>query len=376
MKKVIQVLKPFFRVKETLSEIEECLEKGWTGMGFKTDQFENEWKKYTGFKFAHFLNSATSGLHLAVKVHKDNGEWEDDSEIITTSLTFVSTNHAILYENLNPVFADIDSSLCLDPKSVENSITKKTKAIIYVGIGGNARNYHEIRSICDKHNLILILDAAHMAGTCWKDTGLQVGLDADCAVFSFQAVKNCPSSDSGMICFNSPDLDKSARRLSWLGIDKTTFDRYTESTYKWKYDVSELGFKYHGNSIAAAMCIVALRYLDRDNERRRFLSSLYDQALSCNDSIERIIHSEYIYSSRHLYQIALDNRDAFIENLSKKGIYCGVHYLANHQYSIYKKFKSNVVMASKYSLSLVSLPLHIGLTDQDIAYISNAINSL
>ena len=68
MKKVIQVLKPYFRVKETLAEIEECLEKGWSGMGFKTNQFENEWIKYTGFKFAHFLNSATSGLHLAVKV--------------------------------------------------------------------------------------------------------------------------------------------------------------------------------------------------------------------------------------------------------------------------------------------------------------------
>lgn len=376
MKKVIQVLKPYFRVKETLAEIEECLEKGWTGMGFKTDLFENEWKKYAGFKYAHFLNSATSGLHLAIKIYKDKYEWDDDTEVITTPLSFVSTNHVIIYENLKPVFADIDNSLCLDSTSVEKSITKKPKAVIYVGIGGNAKNYKEIRAICERYNLVFILDAAHMAGTKWKDTGCQVGLDADCAVFSYQAVKNCPSSDAGMICFQSEDLDNHARRLSWLGIDKTTFDRYTESTYKWKYDVSEMGFKYHGNSIAAAICIVSLRYLDKDNEYRRAMCSLYDNALKYNNNIEIITHSEDIKSSRHLYQIASDKRDGFIERLAEKGIYCGVHYVANHQLFNFKKYKAEVVVANKYSATLVSLPLHIGLIEDDVIYIASEVNSI
>lgn len=375
MTKVIQVLKPYFRVDETLSEIRECLEKGWTGMGFKTDQFETEWKKYSGFKFAHFLNSATSGLHLAVKSYKDRGDWEDGDEIITTSLTFVSTNHAILYENLNPVFADIDSSLCLDPKSVERQITNKTRALIYVGMGGNAQNYREIRALCTKYNLIFILDAAHMAGTTWRDSGLQVGLDADCAVFSFQAVKNCPSSDSGIICFSSPELDKNVRRLSWLGIDKTTFDRYTESSYKWQYDVSQLGFKYHGNSITAAICLVALRYLDQDNLHRRMLCSMYDDKLRDRGKIEIISHSKHINSSRHLYQISVVGRDDLMEKLSKLGIYCGVHYSANHKYSIYKGFKSDVTIANKYSATVMSLPLHLGLDQNDVEYICNAILS-
>lgn len=373
MSKVIQVLKPYFRVDEVLSEIRECLEKGWTGIGFKTEQFEAAWKKYSGFEYAHFLNSATSGLHLALKIYKDINNWQDGDEVITTSLTFVSTNHAILYENLVPVFADVDSSLCLDPNSVERLITSKTKAVIYVGIGGNAQHYKEIRALCTKHNLIFILDAAHMAGTTWVDTGLHVGLDADCSIFSYQAVKNCPSSDSGMICFPSAELDKTVRRLSWLGIDKSTYDRYSESSYKWRYEVPELGFKYHGNSIAAAMCLVSLRYLDLDNEHRRMLADVYDSYLKDKDGIEIISHSDLINSSRHLYQIAVPNRDNLIEQLSKEGVYCGVHYIENHQYSIYKNYKSDVEEASRYSSLIVSLPMHLGVSSDDAIYISEKI---
>ncbi|CAK0772862.1 Aminotransferase class V-fold PLP-dependent enzyme [Gammaproteobacteria bacterium] len=373
MKKVIQVLKPYFRVDEVMSEIRECVEKGWTGIGFKTEQFESAWKEYSGFKYAHFLNSATSGLHLAIRIFKDEYNWQNGDEVITTSLTFVSTNHVIIYENLDPVFADIDSSLCLDPASVERLITNKTRAVIYVGIGGNAQNYKEIRSLCTKHNLILVLDAAHMAGTSWTDTGAQVGLDADCAVFSYQAVKNCPSSDAGMICFPSPELDKQARRLSWLGIDKTTYDRYSESSYKWRYDVPEIGFKYHGNSIAAALCLVSLRYLDQDNEYRRMLADVYDNNLKDRDDIEIISHSPLVHSSRHLYQIAVTNRDGLIERLSKEGIYCGVHYIANHQYPIYKNYKSDVEKASRYSSLIVSLPMHMGISKEDATHISKKI---
>jgi dTDP-4-amino-4,6-dideoxygalactose transaminase len=373
MKKVIQVLKPYFRVDEVMSEIRECLEKGWTGIGFKTEQFEQAWKSYSGFEYAHFLNSATSGLHLAFKIFRDNYDWEDGDEVITTSLTFVSTNHAILYERLAPVFADVDSSLCLDPKSVERLITSKTKAVIYVGIGGNAQNYKEIRALCAKRNLIFILDAAHMSGTTWADNGEHVGLDADCTIFSYQAVKNCPSSDSGMICFPSAELDKQARHLSWLGIDKSTYDRYSESSYKWRYDVPELGFKYHGNSIAAAMCLVSLRYLESDNDYRRMLAQVYDNNLKNKADIEIISHSNLINSSRHLYQIAVPNRDNLIERLSKEGIYCGVHYIVNHQYPIYQQYKSEIVQASLYSSKIVSLPMHLGITKDDANYISEKI---
>jgi len=113
----IQVFKPKYRTQEVLKEIEECLEIGWTGLGFKTEKFEEAWKKYTDFENAHFVASNTVGLQIALKVLKDANKWKNGDEIITTPLTFVSSNHAILYNNLQPVFADVDDQLCLDPKS-------------------------------------------------------------------------------------------------------------------------------------------------------------------------------------------------------------------------------------------------------------------
>lgn len=130
----INVLKPKYRTQEILDEIKICLDRGWTGMGFKTIEFEEAWKEYTGLPHAHFLQSNTVGLHLALNIFKSQEGWDDGDEIITTPLTFVSTNHSILYERLKPVFADVDKTLCLDPKSVEDRITNKTRAVMYVGM--------------------------------------------------------------------------------------------------------------------------------------------------------------------------------------------------------------------------------------------------
>ena len=162
--KNINLFVPKFRKEEILEHISECLDKGWTGLGYKTIEIENKWKEYTGLKNAHFINSNTSGLHLALKILKDTNKWNDGDEVITTPMTFISTNHSIKYENLKPVFADVDEYLCLDPKSILRLITKKTKAVVFVGIGGNTGQLNSVIDLCREHNLKLILDGAHMAG--------------------------------------------------------------------------------------------------------------------------------------------------------------------------------------------------------------------
>ena len=373
MRKSIQVLKPHFRVDETLEAIRECLEIGWTGIGYKTLSFEKSWGAYSGFQNSHFINSATSGLHLAVRLFKQRHGWRDGDEIITPSLTFVSTNHAILYEGLTPRFSDVDESLCLDPSDVKKLINKKTRAIMYVGLGGNAAHYREMRSIADEHGLLLILDAAHMAGSRWKDSQEHIGLDSDCTIFSFQAVKNCPTSDSGMICFKDEELDRAVRVQSWMGIDKSTYDRYTESTYKWRYDVNELGFKYNGNSIAAAIAEVSLKYLDQDNARRRQMVELYENELKTSAQIQMIGHDPSVVSSRHLFQIAVAKRDQLMEKLAGNGIYCGVHYIPNHRYGLYKPYHQDLPVTDRIADQLISLPLHLGLRDEDVKMISSEI---
>lgn len=361
----IQVLKPYYRVDECLNEIKECLDIGWTGMGFKTESFEEEWKSYTGLANAHFINSATSGLHLALHILKKEHAWEDNDEVITTSLTFVSTNHAIKYENLKPRFADVDDSLNLDPESIVQNINDKTRAIIFVGIGGNSKNLAETIKIAQKHDLKIILDAAHMAGS--KIGNSHVGQGVDVSVFSFQTVKNLPTADGGMICFQSNELDKKCRKLSWLGIDKDTFNRSHEGTYRWDYNVDEVGFKYHGNSIMAALGRVALRYLDEDNEYRNQLCDEYIKEL--DGRVKHITHDDG--SSRHLFQIEVENREHIINELYNRNIFVGVHYKNNTHYKPYLGTKLD--NSEYYSERVLSLPLHLNLNKEHIKYISKTL---
>lgn len=383
--KNIQLFKPKFRTFEICQLMTECMEKGWTGLGYKTQEIEEEWKKYTGLKYAHFLNSNTSGLHLALKILKDTNKWKDGDEIITSPLTFVSSNHAIMYENLNPIFADVDEFLCLDPKSVESKITKKTKAVLFVGIGGNAGRFNEIVNLCKQKGLKIILDAAHMSGTRIKNTlelGVgyiveHVGKDADVSVFSFQAVKNLPTADSGMICFKNEDYDILARKLSWLGISKDTYQRsHDKGSYKWEYDLVDVGFKYHGNSMMASMALIGLKYLEEDNTRRREICQMYEKAFQ-SAGIQSVKVSPYTeLSSRHLYQIVVGERNKTMEFLNIRGIYPGVHYRDNTHYDMYKSQFGLNPNSLNLSEKIISLPLHLFLTDDDIEFvIQNVIES-
>lgn len=369
-----QLFVPNFRVEECLDQIRECLVKGWTGLGFKTVEFEQAWTSYTGLPHAHFLSSNTVGLHLAFHLYKTKHGWADGDEVITTPLTFVSTNHAILYSNLKPVFADVDESLCLDPADVEKKITDRTRAVIFVGMGGNIGKYAEIAELCKRRGIVSILDAAHMSGT--RIGGRHVGFDFSCAVFSFQAVKNLPTADSGMICFDNAEDDARARRLSWLGINKDTYARTTsQGAYKWMYDVEEVGFKYHGNSIMAAMGLVQLKYLDRDNAYRRQLAEWYTQELAGASNVRVVPHSPLCESSRHLFQVRLKNRDEVMLALNEHQIFPGVHYRDNTHYRMYAESDGKCPLARVASDEVLSLPMHMTLTRQEVKAAADLVRS-
>lgn len=368
----VQLFVPTYRVEECLAEIRVCLERGWTGVGFKTIEFEQAWMKYTNLPNAHFVASATAGLHLAVKLLKAEGDWQDGDEIITTALTFVSSNHAILYENLVPIFADVDQYLCLDPLSVESKITNKTRAVMFVGLGGNSGQLPKIAELCRSRGLKLILDAAHMAGT--RLNGEHVGAQADVTVFSFHAVKNLPTADGGMICFADVELDMLVRQWSWLGINKDTFSRtMSQGAYKWHYEVDFPGYKYHGNSVMAALGLVGLKYLDPDNSYRRQICKWYDEFLS--GVVESVPVAEGCESSRHLYQILVENRDEIMLALNEQGVYPGVHYRDNTVYPMYRQGASAVAAAAKASEMIISLPLHIQLSFADVKRVAESVIS-
>lgn len=371
----IQVLKPKFEVDECLEAVRECLEKGWTGMGFKTVEFEEAWKKYTGHPHAYYINSDTVGLHMAVKILKMRNGWQDGDEIITTPITFVSTPHSILYENLHAVFADVDEYLCLDPVDVEKKITDKTRAVMFVGYGGRVGRLDEIIKLCKKHGLKLILDAAHMSGT--RVNGVTPGTwdGVDVTIYSYQAVKNLPTGDSGMICFADEENDSICRKMAWLGINKDTYARTTsQGSYKWKYDVDYVGYKYNGNAIMAAIGLVQLKYLDRDNARRREIVAMYDKGFANSPKIQIVGATYPEECSYHIYELIVPDREALLAELAKHDIYGGVHYRDNTEYSMYRYANGTCPYAHEVSQHLITMPLHMWLTDEEVDKIIQIVN--
>lgn len=369
----INVFTPVYRVEEVLSEIRECLEKGWTGLGYKTIQFEEAWKAYTGLPHAHFVHSGTAALHLALAIYKKHLGWKDGEEVISTPLTFVSTNHAILYEGLKPVFADVDRYLCLDPDSVEERITSKTRAVLFVGYGGNVGCLERIQNLCIQRKLVLIVDGAHMAGT--RVGSLHVGQGIDAITFSYHSVKNLPTADGGMICFDSSELDAEARKASWMGINKDTYSRMGgQGSYKWLYDVEFEGWKYHGNSVMAAMGLVGLKYLDQDNAYRRQLADWYGYYLGDHAAIDLSPVPPGCEISRHIYPIQVGHRDELMVFLNSANIYPGVHYRINTDYRMYEYAKGTCPNAERASRRLISLPLHLKMTRADVVRVSETIH--
>ncbi len=381
MTKQIQLFKPIFDKESILFEIGQCLDQGWTGLGFKTIEFEERFKDHTGLPNAHFVNSATSALHLALEIIKlKSGLWEGsysgDFSVVTTPLTFISDSHVIRHAGLSPLFCDIDESLCMNPEKLEIILKARgprIAAVIYVGMGGNTGRLNYIQALCNQYNIPLILDASHMMGTYYNKN--HVGREANYAIFSFQAVKNLPTADSGMIVCKEEHDDILARRLSWLGINKDTWERQNKGG-NWDYRVDFIGWKYHGNSIMAAMALVGLRNLRWQNAVRREQASLY--TIRLEERYERIPMNPDCMSSRHLFQVRVKayNRDEIIAKAGLKGVQLGVHYKSHHEYPMYADSLYFCPEAIKASDELISLPIGPHLSEKDVNTVIEVLDEI
>ncbi|MBQ7500523.1 MAG: DegT/DnrJ/EryC1/StrS family aminotransferase, partial [Clostridia bacterium] len=202
------------------------------------------------------------------------------------------------------------------------------------------------------------------------------GGDADIIVYSFQAVKNLPTGDSGMICCADDKLDAIVRKKAWLGINKDTYARSVskDGAYKWKYDVEYVGDKYNGNAIMAGIALAQLPHLDRDNSYRRTLGGWYTDAFSkYPDQIKLVTVPDDCVSSRHLFQIMVDDRDGLMSYLNENQVYPGVHYVANTDYHMYSYAKGTCPKAEYVSDHIISLPMHMKVTFDDVKYITKLV---
>ena len=349
----------------------EVIESGWIGNGPKTAEFEEKFAQLIHVPHAIALNSATASLHLAMVLSEIEG-----FEVITTPMTFISSNHAILYAGGTPVFVDIEAdTLNIDPDLIELSITEKTKAIMVVHYGGHACRMDKIITIANKHDLLLIEDSAHGTGGMFRNSML--GSIGDFGCFSFHAVKNIATGDGGMLTFKSDGYAGRARSLSWLGISRGTWDRVDGEEYSWKYDVEELGFKYQMNDIAASIGLVQLSKLDKVNKIRRELANRYSDYLGDFDWIETPVEKDYAKSSWHNYVIKVTDssiRNPLIDHLKRLGISTGMHYIPNHLYGMYQRYvRQPLPVAERMWQRLITLPLFPDLSIQDQDKVISAI---
>jgi perosamine synthetase len=364
---------PIFRPSigdEEIDAVAEVLRSGWIGLGPKTEEFEKEFAKYIGTKYAVALNSCTSALHLAVAVlNMDHGE------IITTPITFVSTAHAILYNNLTPVFADIQrDTVNINPNDIKKRINKETRSIIPVHYGGHPCDMDEILDLASDHGLYVIEDAAHACGADYK--GKKAGSLGDMGCFSFHAVKNLATGDGGMITTNNEEIYQKLLKLRWLGINKGTYQRAGKG-YSWYYEAEYLGFKMHMNDITAAIGLAQLKKLDKMNARRREIVKMYNEAFEGIEWISTPVERDYIKSSLHNYAIKLvrGDRNDLISRLADQGISVGVHYMPAYMHPVYKKLGANAdcSVADDVWRRLATLPLYPDMTDEDIGSVIESI---
>ncbi len=348
----IPVFKPSYGAAE-FKALKKVLQSGWTGLGPETEAFENEFAEYIGVRYAVAVNSCTAALHLALKVAGVEG-----GEVITTPMTFVATNHAILYNSSIPVFCDIEpDTLNIDPACIEALVTKKTRAIMAVHYGGHACDMDALRKIAKKYRLRVIEDCAHACGGEYKE--IKLGSFGDLGCFSFQAVKNLSTGDGGMITTNSKCWHAELKKLRWMGITQDTWTRKkTRYRHDWKYNVESVGFKYHMNDLTAALGRVQLSKLESLNERRRRIVREYDRGLQQLSHIEKPFEKDYAKSAWHSYVIKLSKRNALHLFLQERGISTGIHYYPNHLYPVYRTHYRRLPVAERVWKKILSLPLY------------------
>jgi len=364
---MIPVFKPSFG-EEELEALREPFKTGWIGLGPKTKEFEERFAEYIGTRFAVALNSGTAALHLALKVLNIEG-----MEVITTPMTFISTNHVILYNMGIPVFADIEpDTLNIDSMQVKKLVTSKTEAIVVVHYGGHACDMDPILELAKERNLHVVEDAAHGCGGEYK--GQKLGSLGDLGCFSFHAVKNLSTGEGGMITTNDAEIYGKLLKLRWMGISKDTWSREEkEEKYSWYYNVEEIGFKCHMNDIPAAIGLVQLKKLDRMNQRRKEITERYNQGLKGLPWLETPIVKSYAVSSHHNYVIKAEKRDELNIYLQGKGISTGVHYIPNNHYKMYHPFRGETPISDSIWKKLLTLPLFPDLKDEEVDFIIREI---
>lgn len=334
----------------------------------------------TGAKYAVVCSNGTAALHIAAMAA---GVSEGD-ELITTPITFAASANCGLYCGAKPVFADINpNTYNIDPKSVQEKITDKTKAVVAVDFTGQAVELDELLAMCHEKGITLIEDGAHSIGTKYKDK--MVGSIADMTTFSFHPVKTVTGGEGGAVLTNSEELYQKLLLYRAHGITRVPGLLEREPHGPWYYEQIDLGYNYRLTDIQCALIMSQLDKLTMFSDRRKAIVERYNQAFS--EIPELFVQQEISESdtTRHLYilrirpeKLSID-RKGFFEALGAENICCNVHYIPVYYHPYYEKlgYKKGICPnAEKLYDEMLTLPLYYGMTDQDVEDVICAVKKI
>jgi len=374
---------PFSRpsiTEEDISAVADVLRSGWITTGPNVADFERAFCENVGCKRAVALSSATAGMHLVLKAL---GIGPGD-EVITPSMTWVSTINLIVLAGATPVFADVDKdTLMISPDSVEESISPKTRLIVPVHFAGAAADMASLRRIAARIEVPLVEDAAHALGTNYS--GAHVGKEGT-SIFSFHPIKNITTGEGGMFCSDNQDLIEHINRLKFHGLGVDAYDRQTQGRSP-QAEVLEPGYKYNMTDMAAVLGLRQLARVDEFNRKRTVLAIRYRELLSeIDEMLPLSVPSDTTRHAWHLFIVRLDtdraglSRDDFMAELKQRNIGTGLHFRAVHLQKYYREsmdMRRGMLPNTEWNSDRIcSLPLFPDMTFEDVDDVVEAIKEV
>jgi len=365
-KKMLPVLQPKGDQSD-IDAVKEVIESGWWGKGPKVDQFEKEFAKLVGAKYAIAVTSNSAAQDLVIKALGIKNR-----DIVNPTISFMATAMIPIWNDCTTNVVDVDPiNMNIDPDDVKKCLTPKSDLLIAVNQAGINAPINDIRKFYDG---FIIEDCAH---SCYTPGA---GLQGDVAIWSFQAVKTMPSGDGGMITLNDERLYHLLKEMTWFGVS-STFSRVNKNDkvsgrpgYTWDYEVDKVGYKCYMIDLTAALCLSQLKKLPAMLTWRRHVQERYNTELC--EQVTRPPFSDTV--QYYCAKVPHKHRDELISYLADKNIHTSVHFKPLHKYEIIQKHMTHpgrsYEVADKEWLGLVTLPVHSGMTEEDIDYVIYWVN--
>lgn len=366
--------------EEDIAAVAEVLRSGWITTGTKAADFEQRFGEYTGAAGSVAVASATGGMHVVLKALNIG----PGDEVITPSMTWVSTVNLIVLAGATPVFVDVNrETLMVEACAVEAAITPRTRLIIPVHFAGAAADMVALRAVAAKHGVPVVEDAAHAVGTEYR--GQRVGRRGT-AIFSFHPIKNITTGEGGMVCSDEEALLTRVRRLKFHGLGADAFDRQTQGRTP-QAEVQEPGYKYNLTDVAAVLGVRQLARVDEFNRRRTALAMLYREKLTAVPEVLPLADPAYpIRHAWHLFVVRLDadrtrcKRDEFMAELKRRNIGTGLHFRAVHLHRYYLDragTRRGMLPDTEWNSDRIcSLPLFPDMNEGDVSDVVTAIKDV